>query len=139
MNGVRARQIVVVGRTEEPVALRQDLEDPFREDQPVLFGLALEDLEDQLLLSQAARALDTERVGQLHQLRNGAALELDDVEAFGGYLRTVRGRRWRWFCLLLLHFGLRLLAGGWCLKRVSDAAAHLGWWAGHGVLPEKRP
>src|SRR5439155_26616018 len=136
-------QVVVVGRSEEAVPLREDLEDPLREDQPVLLGLSFEDLENQLLLSQAARALDSERVGQLHQLRNGAALELDDVEALGGCLRTVcrgrrRGRRWR-FCLLLLHFALRLLDGGWWRQRLSAATSHLGWWAGHGLLPRKRP
>ena len=95
INVIRTWQVVVVGRAEEAVALGEDLEDPLREDQPVLLGLSFEDLEDQLLLSQAARALNAERVGQLHQFRNRAALELDDVEAFGGYLRTVGGRRRR--------------------------------------------
>src|SRR5258705_6926 len=81
---VRTREIVVVRGTEESVSLGEDLQDPFREDQAVLLGLSLENLEDQLLLSETAGSLHVEGVRKLHQLGNRLALELDDVEALLG-------------------------------------------------------
>jgi hypothetical protein len=64
------------------------------------------DLENQLLLAQAARPLDAERVRQFHQFRDRPALQLEDVEPFGrtlGHGRGGRGRR-RGFSLFCFHF-----------------------------------
>ncbi len=56
VNVIRAGQIVVVGRTEETVAVGQDLQYAFGEDVAFFFALGLENLEDQVLLAQAAGA-----------------------------------------------------------------------------------
>ena len=55
---VGAGQVVVLGRAQEAEAVGQALEHAFGEDQAALFGLRLQDLEDQLLLAQSGGAGD---------------------------------------------------------------------------------
>src|SRR5579863_381417 len=54
VNVIRTRKVVVVGRAEKTVAIRQDLKYAFSEDVAFFFALRLKDLEDQVLLAQAA-------------------------------------------------------------------------------------
>ena len=65
---VRAGQVVVVGRTEEPVAVWKDFENTFGEDVAFFFALRLQDLENQVLLAEAAGAGQIELPGDLGQL-----------------------------------------------------------------------
>ena len=78
---VRARQVVVVGRAQEPEAVGQHFEHAFREDEAALLGLRLEDLEDQLLLAHAGRAGDVQVLGDLRELLDALVLQIGDVEA----------------------------------------------------------
>ena len=86
---VGARQVVVVGRAEEAEAVGQHLEHAFREDEPALLGLRLEDLEDQLLLAHAGRAGDVQVLGDLRELLDALVLQLGDVEARAAALPPV--------------------------------------------------
>ena len=61
VNVIRAGQVVVVGRAQETVAIRQDFQHAFGEDVSFFFALGLQDLEDQVLLAQAAGAGEVER------------------------------------------------------------------------------
>src|SRR5205823_6788308 len=70
---------IVIGRAQEPVALGQDLENSLGEDQTALLGLRLENLEDELLLPEAARALQIQLLSHAQELGNGLALEFHDV------------------------------------------------------------
>ena len=65
---VRARQIVVLGRAQEAEAVRQAFQHAFAEDQPVLFGLRAQDLENQFLLAHAAGAGDGQILGDFRQV-----------------------------------------------------------------------
>ena len=56
VNVVRAGQVVVVGRAEKTVTIRQDFQHAFSEDVTFFFALGLKDLEDEVLLAQAAGA-----------------------------------------------------------------------------------
>src|SRR5204863_466504 len=78
---VRPRQVVVVGGAEEPEAIRQDLEHALGEDETVLLGLGLEDLEDELLLPEPAQVLDVQIAGDLIQLGDASLLQLRQVHA----------------------------------------------------------
>ena len=71
---VGAGQIVVVGRAEEAVAVGQDFQHAFGEDVAFFFALRLKDLEDQVLLAEAAGA------GNFQGARNAA--QLSDVFFF---------------------------------------------------------
>ena len=73
-------QVVVLGRAQEAEAVRQALEHALGEDQARGLGLRLQDLEDQLLLAQAGRALDAEVLGDLRELGDRHLLERPDVE-----------------------------------------------------------
>ncbi len=77
---VRPRQVVVGRRAQEAVALGQDLEHALGEDQTILLGLGLEDLEDEFLLPETAGALDLERLADVQQLGHGLGLELLELE-----------------------------------------------------------
>ena len=65
---VRAREIVVFRRAQEAEAVRQAFQHSFGEDQPVLFRLGAEDLEDQLLLAHARRAGNVQFLGDFRQV-----------------------------------------------------------------------
>src|SRR5574341_153465 len=82
VNVVRAGQVVVVRRPEEAEAVGQDLEHAFAEDHAVLFGLRLEDREDQLLLSHAAGALDLQLVGHIGQFGDVFPLQFYEVHGY---------------------------------------------------------
>src|ERR1700761_6393061 len=64
---VRARQIVIVGRAEKAVAVREDFQHPFSEDVTLFFTLGLENLEDEVLLAKAGGAGDVEAASKLAQ------------------------------------------------------------------------
>ncbi len=68
VNVVRTGQIVVIGRAEEAVAIRQDFQHAFGEDVAFFFALGLKDLEDEVLLAQAAGAGQLEGPSDLGQL-----------------------------------------------------------------------
>src|SRR5262249_49067811 len=70
INVVGAGQIVVVRRTKEAVSVGKYFEDAFGEDVSFFFALCLEDLEDQILLAEAAGAGKIERSGDAGKLRN---------------------------------------------------------------------
>ena len=65
---VGAGEVVVVGRAEEAVAVGEDFEDALGEDVALFFALGLEDLEDEVLLAEAAGAGDFETAGELAEL-----------------------------------------------------------------------
>jgi hypothetical protein len=87
---VGARQVVVVGRAQEPEVVRQDLEDAADEHGAVAAGVGLEDLEDQLVLLERAEIDELVAVGQFLELGHGQQLEFVELEdaghlgAFGG-------------------------------------------------------
>ncbi len=55
---VGAGQIVVVGRAKEAIAVGQNLKHTFGKDVALFFALGLKDLEDQVLLAEAAGSRD---------------------------------------------------------------------------------
>jgi hypothetical protein len=75
---VRSGQIVVVGRAEEAVAVGENLKDSLGEDVAFFFALSLEDLEDQILLAEAAGARNLKRTGNAAQLCNVFFFEFCD-------------------------------------------------------------
>ena len=78
---VGAGQVVVVGRAQEPEAIGQHFQHAFREDEPALLGLGLQDLKDQLLLAHPGRAGHLEILGDLREVLDRHLLQLGDVEA----------------------------------------------------------
>ena len=92
---VGARQVVVVGRAEEPEAVGQHFEHAFGEDEAALLGLRLEDLEDQLLLAHPGRAGDVQVLGDLRELLDALVLQIGDVQPTGapGILAGIGTRR----------------------------------------------
>src|SRR5579862_2214043 len=68
VNVVRAGKIVVVGRAEETITIRQDLQHTLGENVTFFFALGLKDLEDEVLLAQAAGAGQLEIASYLGQL-----------------------------------------------------------------------
>jgi len=88
---VRARQIVVLGRAQKAETVGQALEHAFGKDQPALFGLGLEDLEDQLLLAQAGGAGDPHILGYLVELLDAHVFQLDQVQRGGSVLDALGG------------------------------------------------
>ena len=77
---VGAGQVVVVGRAQEAVAVRQHLEHAFGEDQAALLGARAQDLEDELLLAHARGVRDLELLGQVRELRHAHVLERGEVD-----------------------------------------------------------
>ena len=88
---VGAGQVVVLGRAQEAEAVGQAFEHAFGEDQAALFGLRLQDLEDQLLLAQAGGAGDAQVLGDLVELLDAHVLELDQVERGRAVLDALGG------------------------------------------------
>ena len=76
---VRSGQIVVVRRAEESESVRQGFENAFTEDEAALFGLRLQDLEDQFLLPHSGSSLNVEVLGNLRQRRDVHFLKLGNV------------------------------------------------------------
>src|SRR5215467_10924322 len=79
VNIIRTRQIVVVGGTKKAETVRQRFQDAFTEDEAALFGLRLQDLEDQLLLPHSGSSLDVKVFGNLRQRGDVHLLQLRDV------------------------------------------------------------
>ncbi len=77
---VRAGQVVVVGRAEEPESVGQHFEHAFREDEPAQLGLRLENLENQLLLAHARGAGHLQILRHLRQVLDGHLFQVGDVE-----------------------------------------------------------
>ena len=77
---VGSGQVIVLGRAQESESIGQAFEHAFREDEAALFGLRLEDLEDQLLLAQPGGAGDAQILGNLVELLDTHILELDQIE-----------------------------------------------------------
>ena len=65
INVVRPRQVVVIGRAQESVAVRENLQNTFSEDVSFFFTLRLQDLEDEVLLAESAGARQFQRSGDL--------------------------------------------------------------------------
>src|SRR5262249_40160920 len=76
---VRPGQIVVVRRSQESETVGKNLENALGEDEAVLLRLRLEDLEDQLLLSQAAHVLDVQITGDDVEVRDALFLQFGKV------------------------------------------------------------
>src|SRR5262249_7275451 len=99
VNVVRAGEVIVVRRSQEAESVRKDLQHAFREDETIALRLALQDLEDQLLLAEPAEPLNTELLGHVVQVGDGLVLELRQIHplascpsvlrrtSFGGYSR----------------------------------------------------
>src|SRR5688572_31247968 len=64
---VRSRQVVVIGRAEESESVRQGFKNAFTENEAALFGLRLQDLENQFLLPHSGSSLNIEVLGNLRQ------------------------------------------------------------------------
>src|SRR5512136_1740159 len=67
---VRTGKVVIVGGAQETVSVGQDFEYALVKNVAFFLSLDLEDLEDKILLSQAARARQIQGPGDLGQLRN---------------------------------------------------------------------
>src|SRR5271167_877710 len=52
VNVVRTRKVVVIGRAQKAIAVRQDFQYSLREDMAFLFALGLKDLKNEVLLAQ---------------------------------------------------------------------------------------
>jgi hypothetical protein len=78
------------GGTQEAEAVGQALEDAFEEDESALFGLGLEDLEDQLLFAQSGGALHAHIFGDLVELLDADVLQFDKVQGGGAVLDVLR-------------------------------------------------
>ena len=133
---VGAGQVVVLGRAQEAEAVGQAFEHAFGEDEAALFGLGLQDFEDQFLLAQAGGAGDVHVLGDLVELLNAHVLQLDQVERRGAGLGGLRGAL---LAALLRRGGLRsagvgaaAAAGG---RQRSAGGAAGGGAAAAGGLP----
>ena len=134
-------QVVVFGRAQEAEAVGQAFEHAFGEDQAALFGLHLQDLEDQLLLAQSREALDAQILGDLVELLDAHVLELHQVERVAAVLGLAclrRGGAWDRTGVRPVCGGparLRLAASAGCTVRLASArrwlraAARLGGFA----------
>src|SRR5438105_3770879 len=71
-------KVVVIGRAEKAIAVRQNFEHAFGEDVAFFFALRLEDLKDQILLAQTAGPGQIQRSGDLGQLGNILFFEFSD-------------------------------------------------------------
>ena len=71
-------KVVVIGRAEKAIAVRQNFKHAFGEDVAFFFALRLEDLKDQILLAQTAGPGQIQRSGDLGQLGNILFFEFSD-------------------------------------------------------------
>ncbi len=127
VNVVGAGQVVVLGRAQEAEAVGQAFEHAFGEDQAALFGLRLQDLEDQLLLAQAGGAWHAHVLGDLVQVLDAHVLELHQIERGRAALGALRG-------LLLAALDARgsragRLGGGICSTGLGSTGGGLGRFA----------
>ena len=68
INVIRTGQVVVIGGAEKAIAIRQDFQNTFGKNMAFFFALSLEDLEDEVLLAQAAGAGQLEGPSNFCQL-----------------------------------------------------------------------
>ena len=78
VNVVRPGQVVVIGRAQEAVAVREDLQHTFGEDVSFFFTLRLQDLEDEVLFAESAGAGELQGSGDLGQLGNILFFQFSD-------------------------------------------------------------
>ena len=79
VNVVRSREIARIRGAQEAETVLQDLEHAVAVDVLTLAGMGLQDAEDDVLFARAAHVLETHGLGQLHQVADGALLELGEV------------------------------------------------------------
>jgi hypothetical protein len=79
---VRPGQVVVVRRAQEAVAVGQNLQHAFGEDVAFLFALRLQNLEDKVLLAEAAGAGNVKAAGQLAQLGDVVFFQLGNCHGY---------------------------------------------------------
>src|SRR5207245_6831306 len=84
VNVVWTRQVVVVRRAQEAEAVWQYLEHAFRENEPALLGLRLQDLKDQILLAHAGGARHREVFRDLRELLDAHVFQIGNVQALTG-------------------------------------------------------
>src|SRR6202034_4503444 len=65
---------------EKAESIGQTFEHAFGENEPALFGLNLQDLEDQLLLAEPREALHAKILGDLIELLDAHVLELHQIQ-----------------------------------------------------------
>src|SRR5205823_4282270 len=70
INVIRAGEVVVIGRPQKSVTIGQNLQHAFSEDVPFLLTLRLQNLEDQVLLSQTTGAGNVKATRKLTKLGN---------------------------------------------------------------------
>jgi hypothetical protein len=76
---VRAGHVRGLRGTQETEAVLQDLQNPVTVDGVLVFGLGLENREDDVLLARAADVFDAEFLGHFNQLRGGFCFEFCQV------------------------------------------------------------
>ena len=77
---VRAGQIVVLGRAQKTKTIRQGLQHTLGKDEPALFGLRGQNLENQFLLAHSGSAGDVHGLGDLGQRRDGHVFQRGEVK-----------------------------------------------------------
>src|SRR5258708_31135151 len=82
INIVRTGKVVIVRRAQEAVAIGQNLQHSLSKDMPFLLALGLQDLEDQVLLAQAAGAGKIEGTGDLGEFGYVFLFEFRDCHSF---------------------------------------------------------
>jgi hypothetical protein len=82
VNVIGTWKINVIRSPEEAESVGKDLQDARGENQSVLFRLALENLEDQLLLPDPAEPLNAQILGDVVEIGNGFFFELRQVHPF---------------------------------------------------------
>ena len=93
---VGAGEVAVLGGAEEAVALRQDLERSFGEDEPLALRLGAQDLEDQVLLPQPGHSRQPHLAGRARHLLDphaGQAVERERVARLAGAVAVDRAFR----------------------------------------------
>src|SRR3954468_22949091 len=78
---VRARQVVVIWRSQEPESIGERFQHALGEDQAALLGPRFEDLEDQLLLPHAGRSRHVELLRNLRERSDAHILERGKIDA----------------------------------------------------------
>ena len=78
VNVVGPGQVVVIGRAQEAVAVREDFQHTFGEDVSFFFTLRLQDLEDEVLFAESAGAGELQGSGDLGQLGNVFFFQFSD-------------------------------------------------------------
>ena len=105
---VRAWKIAVVRGPEKAVAFREDLQDSFGEDQPVLLGLSLQDCENEILLAHLADVRDLVFLAELGQLLDVQSLQFAYVKLLPFLLQSLLDGDLFFFCEAVLP---RILVG----------------------------